>query len=546
MNLNKIGIGARLGAGYALVLALLLITMVASSMVATRSRAALVEGLNISESKTQAANSMKIALLETGISMRNMGMLTEVSEMEKEQERVASHRSQYSAAVERLASLGLDDHEQKIISDVAEIEGKIDGLLKQAAAKAVAFDTEGAGKIITSAIDPLTQKAQDRIDELVASERAVAKEVMQAAIAAGQHMMNLQLVAAIVSLAVGIACGWFITRSITVPLRSAVAIAKRVASGDLTARPDSAGSDEIAELMQSLREMNESLGRTVDKVRRGTESITTASCEIAAGNSDLSSRTEQQASALEETASAMGELTDAVKQNAESARYAGDLVLSASTAAAKGGRVVGEVVDTMGSIKASSSKISDIIGVIDGIAFQTNILALNAAVEAARAGEQGRGFAVVASEVRSLAQRSAGAAREIKELIENSVTNVVAGSELVDEAGRTMDEIVTSVKHVADIMSKISSASQEQSTGIEEVNRSIEKMEEMTQRNAALVEQVAAAAASMQGQAVNLEDSVSIFKQGAQSPEVRPSQLQLVPGSARFSPRLEHMSEKVA
>jgi methyl-accepting chemotaxis protein len=247
-------------------------------------------------------------------------------------------------------------------------------------------------------------------------------------------------------------------------------------------------------------------------VRRGTETITVASGEIASGNADLSSRTESQAGSLEETASSMEELTSTVRQNADNARQANQLVVNASEVAVKGGAVVGQVVSTMGSIKDSSRKIVDIIGVIDGIAFQTNILALNAAVEAARAGEQGRGFAVVASEVRNLAQRSAAAAKEIKGLIGDSVEKVDAGSKLVDNAGATMEEIVTSVKRVADIMAEITSASQEQSSGIEQINQAVSQMDEMTQQNAALVEQAAAAAQSMQDQAVELSRAVSIFK----------------------------------
>jgi methyl-accepting chemotaxis protein len=258
--------------------------------------------------------------------------------------------------------------------------------------------------------------------------------------------------------------------------------------------------------------MNDSLMTTVGQVRLGTETISTASREIANGNADLSARTEAQASSLEQTTSSMEELTSTVKQNAENARQANQLVVSASDVATRGGDVVGQVVETMGSIKESSRKIVDIIGVIDGIAFQTNILALNAAVEAARAGEQGRGFAVVASEVRSLAQRSAAAAKEIKTLIGDSVEKVDVGSRLVDQAGRTMDEIVTSVRHVADIMNEIASASAEQSSGIEQVNRAVSQMDEMTQQNAALVEQAAAAAASMQDQAVTLAQAVAVFR----------------------------------
>jgi len=264
--------------------------------------------------------------------------------------------------------------------------------------------------------------------------------------------------------------------------------------------------------MQALQDMNASLGGIVGEVRDTTDMITTASKEIAAGNSELSQRTEQQASSLEETASSMEELTSTVKQNAENAKHANQLAATASDIAVKGGQAVGDVVQTMASISTSSKKIVDIISVIEGIAFQTNILALNAAVEAARAGEQGRGFAVVASEVRNLAQRSAAAAKEIKTLIGDSVDKVDAGSKQVDQAGATMSEIVTAVKRVTDIMAEIAAASDEQSTGIEQVNQAIIQMDEVTQQNAALVEEAAAAAESMQEQANNLFAAVSVFK----------------------------------
>lgn len=306
--------------------------------------------------------------------------------------------------------------------------------------------------------------------------------------------------------------GFLLIRAIIGPLNEAVAVANAVASGDLTSRIEVNSNNETGRLLQALKTMNDNLADLVSKVRVGTDQISTASGEIASGNSDLSQRTEEQASSLEETASSMEELTSTVRQNADNARQANQLAAGASEVAVKGGAVVGQVVQTMSSINESSKKIVDIISVIDGIAFQTNILALNAAVEAARAGEQGRGFAVVATEVRTLAQRSAAAAKEIKELISDSVAKVEDGSRLVDEAGSTMDEIVNAVKRVTDIMAEISAASQEQSSGIEQVNQAITQMDEVTQQNAALVEEAAAAAESMQDQAHALTQAVSTFK----------------------------------
>src|SRR5665811_1289521 len=323
---------------------------------------------------------------------------------------------------------------------------------------------------------------------------------------------NLMVLLGVLILALGAVCALLISRSITRPLAEAIKVAQTVAAGDLTSRIEVKSADETGQLMQALKDMNDSLVKVVGEVRSGTDTIATASSQIAAGNMDLSSRTEQQASSLEETAASMEELTSTVKQNADNARQANQLAVSASSVAIRGGSVVSQVVDTMGSINASSRKIVDIIGVIDGIAFQTNILALNAAVEAARAGEQGRGFAVVAAEVRNLAQRSAAAAKEIKTLIGDSVDKVEEGSTQVAEAGKTMDEIVDSVKRVTDIMAEISAASQEQSSGIEQVNQAVMQMDQVTQQNAALVEEAAAAAGSLQEQASNLSEVVSVFK----------------------------------
>ena len=350
------------------------------------------------------------------------------------------------------------------------------------------------------------------VEEVVAFQDSLFVEADKRIDTVYADAQRLLLGIGLFALACGSTFGVLLTRSITRPLARAVGLAQQVASGDLTARIDVSSRDEVGDLLAALKRMNESLFKTVTEVRTGTETIVTASQQIASGNLDLSSRTEEQASSLEETASSMEELTSTVRQNADHARQANTLAQNASAIASRGGEVVSQVVTTMASINESSKKIGDIIAVIDGIAFQTNILALNAAVEAARAGEQGRGFAVVASEVRNLAQRSASAAKEIRGLISDSVAKVDMGGQLVEQAGSTMQEIVQGITRVTDIMSEIASASAEQTMGIEQVNAAITQMDDVTQQNAALVEEAAAAAASLEEQAATLAQLVSTFK----------------------------------
>ena len=329
---------------------------------------------------------------------------------------------------------------------------------------------------------------------------------------ANQQFTNWLMAIAALGVPMAAVFAIFLFREIIMPLERARADIARMSAGDLTGRIVTSGANEMVNLLQSLRVLQVNIKLLLGQIKQSTDIVGLGAREIATGNADLSARTESQASSLEETASSMEELTSTVKQNAESTHHASKLVLSTAEIAVNGGEVVGQVIRTMGSIKDSSRKIADIIGVIDGIAFQTNILALNAAVEAARAGEQGRGFAVVASEVRSLAQRSASAAKEIKTLISDSVEQVEAGRKLVDEAGEAMDDIVTSVQLVADIMGGAAAASQEQSAGIEQVNQAVGQMDEITQQNAALVEQAAAAAESLQEQAAKLTELVGVFK----------------------------------
>ncbi|NHZ35548.1 methyl-accepting chemotaxis protein [Massilia rubra] len=415
-------------------------------------------------------------------------------------------------AAAKLGAMMLSDEAKQLFQDQAKAFDAYFQLRSQAVKLFEQGGREGAVPYLFKDVIPVQNAYFGRLDAVLKYQTGLmARDGKEAADASSSAAMLMLLLLALAT-AVSALAGWLITRSVTVPIGEAVALAETVARGDLTTRIVVTRQDETGRLLSALKDMVESLTRTVGAVRSGTDTITTASTEIAAGNMDLASRTENQAASLEETASSMEELTSIVKQNADNARQANTLVVSAAEHANKGGRVVSDVVGTMGAIRESSGKIVDIISVIDGIAFQTNILALNAAVEAARAGEQGRGFAVVASEVRNLAQRSASAAKEIKALIDDSVGKVETGSGLVTQAGATMDQIMGSVRQVADIMGEIAAASAEQSAGINQVNGAIVAMDNATQQNAALVEQAAAAAASMQSQAVQLAEAVSVFK----------------------------------
>jgi methyl-accepting chemotaxis protein len=373
-------------------------------------------------------------------------------------------------------------------------------------------DVAGAEKILQDGLLPAAAAYSASQQELLDFQNQLANEAIAAANATVNRNIVWLLGIAGVALVLAGVLAWRITRSVTQPLSEAVAISRDVARGDLSQVETSTRADELGDLLRALSEMKSSLVNTVTQVRSATDSINTASAEIASGNQDLSARTEQAASNLEETAASMEQLTSTVRNSADAARQANQLAASASEIAVRGGNVVGQVVTTMDEINASSKKISDIIGVIDGIAFQTNILALNAAVEAARAGEQGRGFAVVAGEVRNLAQRSAEAAKEIKSLIGTSVDKVEAGSRLVAEAGQTMSEIVGSVQRVSDIIGEITAASGEQSDGIGQVNVAVNQLDQMTQQNAALVEQSTAAAESLKDQAARLVQVVQVFR----------------------------------
>ncbi|MCE3607775.1 methyl-accepting chemotaxis protein [Massilia sp. P8910] len=456
-----------------------------------------------------------IDLIYIGRSRSNFLLATSDQEREKFRAEIVKNTGLLKGNLDKARPLFVSDRAKEVLSSFATVaesyQSNMNRVLTLAAAEKLmersAELTQALGQVRTDA-----NKLDAMLTELSEQKEARAKQASEdtTEIYEKSRMLMLGLIAG--AMCLGVMLGLFISRSIARPLAQAVKVAQTVAAGDLTSQIEVTTKDETGQLLQALKDMNGNLQNIVGDVRSGAETIAAGSAQIASGNLDLSSRTEQQASALEETASSMEELTSTVKQNADNARQANVLAASASDVAVKGGAVVAQVVTTMESINASARKIVDIIGVIDGIAFQTNILALNAAVEAARAGEQGRGFAVVASEVRNLAQRSASAAKEIKSLIDDSVEKVDTGSRLVNQAGATMDDIVASVKRVTDIMGEITSASAEQEAGIGQINQAITEMDTVTQQNAALVEEAAGAAASLEEQATSLAQAVSVFK----------------------------------
>jgi methyl-accepting chemotaxis protein len=373
-------------------------------------------------------------------------------------------------------------------------------------------DPVAALSIYNEKISALAPSVIDGINKLIELQVRLAEQKFNDSEKLNSSLTWTIALVTLAALGVAVVMAMALTTSITKPVAEAVSLSASVAQGDLTTPINATRRDELGQLLGSLASMQTSLSQVVNRVRNGSDAVSTASAEIAQGNQDLSARTESQASALEETAASMEELSSTVKQNADNARQANQLAQNASTVAVQGGEVVGQVVDTMRGISDSSKRIADIISVIDGIAFQTNILALNAAVEAARAGEQGRGFAVVAGEVRTLAGRSAEAAKEIKDLITDSVSRVELGTQLVDRAGATMQEVVASIKRVNDIMGEISAASSEQSSGVAQIGEAVVQMDHATQQNAALVEEMAAAASSLRNQAEELVHTVSVFR----------------------------------
>ena len=513
--MGNLKIGTRLYAGFGVLLLLILLVVgLALNRLAALEGAAKAIAENALPS-VQEANHLNTLISDFRIFEMQHALSIEEGAKQDIEKVLDATQALIKASRERYEPLISSDEEKRLYEEFGKFRTKYLDLHKDIKDYSRRNDATGAAMLLDAESKAMFERSKATLQKMIDLNRDAADAQIKEADATYAAARNTLGASLLLALVFGVVIATVITRSITRPLGQALLAAEAVSSGNLSEPINSTSQDEVGKLLQAMQGMQDSLVRVVTQVRQGSEGVASASSEIAQGNHDLSARTESQASALEETAASMEELNSAVKQNADNARQANQLATNASTVAVQGGEVVGQVVDTMKGINEASRKIADIISVIDGIAFQTNILALNAAVEAARAGEQGRGFAVVASEVRSLAGRSAEAAKEIKMLINASVERVEQGTALVDKAGTTMTEVVSSIRRVTDIMGEISAASHEQSAGVNQIGEAVTQMDQATQQNAALVEEMAAAASSLKSQANDLVQVVSVFKLAA-------------------------------
>ncbi|WP_313081755.1 methyl-accepting chemotaxis protein [Pulveribacter sp.] len=517
MNFSRITVGARLGLGFALVILAGLAVAVFGSFQLQSVQASTTLLVQDRMVKIERLNNVLDNLNIVARAVRNLAMMDDDEAREAENRRIDQAREANQTLLKQIGDSLETDEGRKIFEQLEKVRTGYNATIDKAAGLALAGQGTMASDALLRENRPLQAAYFGALRQLIELQQAAMQETAQEVQGRASSAMWLMGLVAVLAAAAGAVMAWLLTRSLMRQLGGepdyATRVAREIAQGNLAVEVNLRTGDD-ASLLAAMRAMRDSLAQVVTRVRQGSESVASASTQIAQGNQDLSGRTESQASALQQTAASMEELGATVRQNADNARQANQLAVNASTVATQGGEVVGQVVDTMRGINESSRKIADIIQVIDGIAFQTNILALNAAVEAARAGEQGRGFAVVAGEVRSLAQRSAEAAKEIKQLITDSVGRVEQGSALVDRAGATMQEVVGSIRRVADIVGEISAASSEQSAGVSQVGEAVTQMDQATQQNAALVEEMASAAASLNQQAHTLVQAVSVFDLG--------------------------------
>ncbi len=516
MSRKNVSVAQRLAFGFGTLVAFSLLGSAISGWQARVIAAKVERVVEVNNAMSDAVGHLRNSMDEMAIQVRSVALMTEMKSISAEIDKLKAAKGRYLADEKALQTLaagpGVTDDERRTVKDIAALAATTIPMIQEAAEQGADGNNVEAALSLSNRILPLETRWRAQLQSLQKAIAADSAGAAASARVAGQTLMVILLAFAGAAIAVGALVGWRLIRSIKVPLERAMNFARRVAEGDLSAQVHADRDDELGQLLQALAAMQAKLRSLVGHIRNTAESIGTASKEVAVGNQDLSERTEQTAGSLQDAASAMTQLTGTVRQSADAALQANHLATSASDVARRGAQAVSHVVSTMTEINDSSRKIADIIGVIDGIAFQTNILALNAAVEAARAGEQGRGFAVVASEVRSLAQRSADAAKEIKSLIGASVERVETGARQVADAGATMREIESSVERVTAIISEISAASAEQSAGIGQVSGSVQQLETMTQQNAALVEESAAAAESLRDQADSLNTLVHAFR----------------------------------
>jgi len=506
--------------GFGSLLVVMLGALLMTTVLDQRSRESLASALQVAHAKEALAAEMRAVALSQSLAIHNIALNVEVQAMQDNEARARQLGKRYDVLAAQLQKLGLAPAEKALVDEVLKADQELNQPLTEALALATSFRGEEVAKVLADSIDPLVERSNDVLERLITLQRKGNRELIAAAEAQGVRtqwvigFLGFSLLAA----AAGVA--YLTSRTITVPLGESVAIARRVTAGDLTGTIAPQGTDEVAQLIAAMRDMNSGLGGMVRQIRAGSESIAAGASQVAIGNQHLASRTEEHASSLEETASTLEEFTGAVRRNSENANRARELAQLASERAGRGGIAVSEAARSMEDVRIASARVGELVGVIDGLAFQTNILALNAAIEAARAGEHGRGFAVVAAEVRQLAQRSADSARQVRDVIDKAVGSTDNGARLVENARLNMEELLSTATEVSQLMGDIAAAGEEQASGVEQINKAIAQMDQVVQMNASLVEEATAAAGSMASKAAELAQSVARFRTET---EVRPT-----------------------